>query len=163
MHRYFNLLKQEVMAVIPSVIFFCIVFNLITFTTDLILRADKQTYITYLSATIAGLVAGKVLIIANSLPFINLFPHKPLIYNISWKFFIYMLIIFILRLGEKFLRASITQKSLVMGGLAVKFELMNSIFWSTEMWLALSFLLYIVCVEFMNALGVEKVKRMLFG
>lgn len=163
MYRFFNWLKQEAVSVIPSVIFFCIVFNLINFTTDLILRSDKQTYVTYLSATIAGLLAGKVLIIANSLPFINLFPNKPLIYNISWKFFIYMVVIFILRLGEKILHAAIVKNSLAIGLQTVKLELVKPIFWSTEMWLALSFLLYIVCMEFVDALGAKKVKQMLFG
>ena len=47
---------------------------------------------TSISIAVAALILGKAVLIADMLPFINRFPHKPLIYNIAWKTVIYLLI-----------------------------------------------------------------------
>ena len=45
-----------------------------------------------ISIAVAALILGKAVLIADMLPMINRFPHKPLIYNIAWKTVIYWLI-----------------------------------------------------------------------
>ena len=44
------------------------------------------------SVTIAALILGKAVLIADMLPIINRYPEKPLVYNIVWKTTIYLLV-----------------------------------------------------------------------
>jgi hypothetical protein len=63
-------------------------------TDDLLLRL-KGTEIaasTPVQVTVASLILGKAVLLADMLPFINRYPDKPLAYNIAWKTVIYGLV-----------------------------------------------------------------------
>ena len=51
--------------------------------------------------TIAALILAKAVLIADLMPFINLYPHKPLIYNVVWKTAIYLLIATLIHYAER--------------------------------------------------------------
>src|SRR5687768_1118212 len=93
-------LKLEIIHAIPAIIFFLISFNLINLTERLMIRTEEidGIFLSYWSATIAALLVGKIIILVNSFSFINLFPDKPLVYNISWKFLVYGVLTFLFRI-----------------------------------------------------------------
>jgi hypothetical protein len=93
-------IKHEILGAIPPVIFFFIVFQLLAFTRALILIEYGIQVSIFLNATIAALIVGKVVLITDKLPMVNQFPNKPLIYNIVWKTFIYIVAALLVRYVE---------------------------------------------------------------
>jgi hypothetical protein len=89
MKNILHKIKQEFLKVLPPTIFFFFAFNIVAITTVLMLKGQGIEITSILGATILALVVGKVVLIADHMPFINKFPDKPLIYNIVWKTFIY--------------------------------------------------------------------------
>jgi uncharacterized membrane protein len=164
MARLWSLIKKEALSVLPAVIYFAISFNLILFSDSLLLRThDIPIPFSYCSVTLGALIAGKVIIIVNTFPFLNKFPDKPLVYNIVWKFFIYAVFIFLLRVAENFIHASLHFHSWTKGWLHVELTLQTARFWSIELWLFLLFFLFIFYNELVDNMGRDKVRKMLFG
>lgn len=157
-------LKEEVISVIPAVIYFCIAFNLIHLAVGLMLKPDDVRYLSYTTVTIGALIIGKVLIIADSLPFINLFPTKPLIYNIIWKFFLYNICVVIVWSLDTFVQEYyFFFKSAYAAWGQVLFDYSTPFFWSAQLALWMTFLVFTVFSELTRAIGKEKMKKMIFG
>jgi len=158
-------LKVEMINVIPAIIFFLISFNLINLTERLIIRTDEINgiFLSYWSATIAALVVGKIIIIVNSFSFINLFPEKPLIYNISWKFLVYGVLTFLFRVVESGVHFVIDDKHTMTLAAFVMDKLTSPLFWAIQMWILMTFILYIIASEFCRVLGGKKVREMVLG
>ncbi|MBI5448142.1 MAG: hypothetical protein HY939_05385 [Gammaproteobacteria bacterium] len=155
--------RKEILHTLPAVLFFVVSFNLIVFSEDLMFKQHYFSNTYYLSATLAALFMGKLLLILNSFSFINLFPDKPLIYNISWKFVVYSFFILFFRVIENFIHALIQFKSFALAYEYLSMALSSSIFWAIQTWTALLFLIFIIANEFIQAIGKEKIKSLLFG
>ena len=156
-------LKDETIEAIPVIIYFLITFNLINLTERLMLRAIEPGFGSYLLATTGALLAGKLLIIVNTFPFLNAFPTKPMIYNILWKFFIYGIATLIFRLLDILAHFFLDYTGGLTVGQYILFRLTSSIFWAIEIWLLMLFFVYIVAHEFMQVMGKKNVMKMLFG
>ena len=85
-------LKEEFFALLPPTIYFFVALHIVAFVRVLMLEKTGIAPSTSISIAVAALILGKAVLIADMLPFINRFPHRPLIYNIAWKTVIYLLI-----------------------------------------------------------------------
>ena len=83
---------EEFKKVLPSTIFFFIILHIIALIRSLMVRETGITPPTSASVLIASLILGKSVLIADMLPFINRFPNKPLVWNVSWKTLMYALV-----------------------------------------------------------------------
>ena len=92
MSELFAKVKEEIIEVLPPTIFFFITLHLVAIVRVLMLKGSGIAVSTPLQVTVAALILGKAVLIADLLPFINLYPHKPLIYNVVWKTTIYVLV-----------------------------------------------------------------------
>jgi hypothetical protein len=90
---------EEMKAVLPPTIFFFIALHIVAFIRVLMLRGTGVPLSTSVSVTVAALILGKAVLIADHLPFINLYPNKPL--NILWKTAIYTLLSFFIHYMER--------------------------------------------------------------
>lgn len=163
MLKFYQWIKKEIINIIPAVIYFVIAFNLIHFTVGLSLCAGEPRDYTYWTVTLGALIVGKMLLIINSFPFVNLFPNKPLACNITWKFFLYGFFVFIFHTLEAIFHYSLKYKNIDQAYVLLKAELVSSLFWATQMWLLLLFFIFVVFSEFVRILGKNKVKEILFG
>ncbi len=163
MTSFFTTLKRESIHAIPAVIFFTLSFNFIVLTESLMLEHRAPMPITYLAATLGGMVAGKILIIVNSMPFINAYPNKPLIYNIAWKFFLYSTVSFIFRLCDTYVHSLFKKMNQEMILKHFGVILTSPIFWSVQLWLLFLILIYVITSEFNRVMGKKEIMRMLFG
>ena len=143
-------LKREILGTIPTVMFFFVVFQLLAFTRALILKGYGIQVSTFLNATIGALVVGKVVLVADLLPFINRFPNKPLIYNIVWKTFIYVPLIR-------------EYKNLTVANSHLFNEAVWPHFWLVQLWLLVCFFMYCTIRELGRILGREQLRSMFFG
>jgi hypothetical protein len=155
--------KQEFLKVLPPTIFFFFTFNIIAITSVLMLRGRGLEVSSILGATVLALVVGKVVLIVDHTPFVNKFPDKPLIYNIVWKSFIYVIAVLLARYIEHLI------PFLKEGGgfMAAHRHLMEEVNWARflaiQIWFMVLFFFYTVLVELIRVLGKERVVKMFFG
>lgn len=92
---------KEFEEVLPPIVFFAIGFNLIEFTTQLVLDDYLARFANYMVATAAALVVGKAVLLANLLPFLRRFDTAPLIRPVLFKTLVYTAVVFLVRVLEK--------------------------------------------------------------
>jgi hypothetical protein len=93
--------KHEFVEMLPPTIFFFIILHIVAIIRSLMTRDSGIELPTVESVTIAALVLGKSVLIANMLPFVNRFPEKPLAWNVAWKTVIYALVALVIHYFER--------------------------------------------------------------
>ena len=156
-------LKHEILGAIPTVVFFFIAFQLLAFTRALILKEYDIQISTFLNATIAALVVGKVVLSADLLPIINRFPNKPLIYNIVWKTFIYLVAALLVRYIEHLVPFIREYSDFAVAHRHLLDKIVWPHFWLVQIWLLVIFLMYCTIKELVRVLGRERVRSMFLG
>jgi hypothetical protein len=156
-------LKRAILGVVPPVLFFFVVFQLLAFTRALILKGYGIEVSTFLKATIAAIIVGKVVLFADLLPIFNRFPNRPLIYNIVWKTFIYMVAAIIVRYVEHLIPLIREYKNLTVANSHLLNEVVWPHFWLVQLWLLVCFLMYCAVRELGRVLGREQIRSMFFG
>jgi hypothetical protein len=155
--------KSKLLSVIPTVLFFFIVFQLLAFTRALILKGYGIQASTFLQATIAALVVGKVVVLADLLPMMNRFPNRPLVYNIVWKTSIYMVTAIVVRYAEHLIPRMLEYRNLTGANSHLLDEVIWPHFWLVQLWLLVCFFMYCTIRELGRVLGREKVRAMFLG
>src|SRR6266566_9871555 len=85
-------LKEEFFKLLPPTIYFFVALHIVAFVRVLMLKGTGLAPSSSISIAVAALILGKAVLIADMLPLINRFPHKPLIYNVAWKTVLYWLL-----------------------------------------------------------------------
>src|SRR5438034_9829092 len=85
-------LKEEFFKLLPPTTFFFVALHIVAFVRVLMLKGTGISPLSSISVAVAALILGKAVLLADMLPMINRFPHKPLIYSVSWKTLIYLLV-----------------------------------------------------------------------
>lgn len=163
MSRVFAFLKREFFEVLPPTIFFFVAFHVITITNALTLKRYGITVESFATATVAALVVAKVLLIADHLPFVNKFPHKPLLHNTVWKTGIYLVAALVVRYAEHLIPFWSAKGSFAAGNEAMFEEVVWSNFWAVQIWLAVLLFVYTGFRELARAIGTAEVRAMFFG
>ncbi len=154
---------REFKHMLPPTVFFVISFNVIALTVALLSRGHAADVSVHVAATLAGMVCGKAVLVADKLPFFNRYPEKPLIWNTAWKTALYMVVTLCFRLIEKLVAAATSDYGFSAGleEEAAHFEWAR--FWAVQLWLAILFFAYSGFGEFIGAVGRDKVLRMFLG
>ncbi len=92
---------KELREILPPMVFFAFSFNLIVLTTDLILADYRASFGNFMVATMAALVVGKAVLVANAIPFLRRFDVAPMIQPVLFKTFVYWSVVFLVRFVEK--------------------------------------------------------------
>ena len=163
MSKILRTLRHEFIQVLPPTIFFFIAFNVITITKALMLKGHGIEVSGLAAAAVGALLVGKVILIADKLPFINRFPEKPLIYNVVWKTTIYVVGAFLVHYLEHLVPVWWREGSLVAANRRLAAEVVWPHFWVVQIWMGVLLFVYCTVREFVHALGAQKVKAMFFG
>src|SRR5262245_60816141 len=163
MHRALEKLTEEFFAVLPPTIFFFVSLHIIAFVRALIAKGSQIALLSTISMTVAALILGKAVLIADHLPGINLYPHKPLVYNVAWKTAIYMLVAAVIHYLERLFEFSRQAGGVVAGNEKLLAEIVWPHFWALQIILFLLILMYCVGCELVRVIGRDKVMRMFFG
>jgi len=156
-------IKEEIGALLPPTIFFFIALHLVAFVRVLMLKGTGIAPGTMVSATVAALILGKAVLIADSLPFINRYPDKPLVYNIAWKTTIYALVAMLIHYMERLVHYWREAGGLVAGNEKLLAEIVWPHFWAVQIFLVMLILIYCTMHELVRLIGGDKVRRMFFG
>ncbi|MHB1459562.1 MAG: hypothetical protein ACYC0V_21840, partial [Armatimonadota bacterium] len=98
-------LKHEYIELLPAVVFFLFAFNLIVLTDALTMEQYGIRVFSFLSATLLAIVIAKVVLVANLLPFMNMFRQRPLIYTTLWKTAIYVCTSLVVQYVERLIKS----------------------------------------------------------
>ena len=163
MSKLFAKVKQEIIEVLPPTIFFFITLHLVAIVRMLMLKGSGIPVNTSLQVTVAALILGKAVLIADLLPFINLYPHKPLIYNVVWKTTIYFLVAALVHYLERLADFWKETGSLVLGNQKLLMEIVWSHFWAIQILLLVLICFYCMMRELVRVMGRDKVLEIFFG
>ena len=100
---------------LPPTLFFLISFNIIVFTTNLLVHDYWFKLSSFLLATTTALIVGKAVLVANSIRLIDRFRGAPLIQPILYKTIFYTLVVLVVRLAERFIHLAIDDDGFLRG------------------------------------------------
>jgi hypothetical protein len=156
-------IKEEIEALLPPTIFFFIALHLVTLVRTLMLEGTGVALGTSVSVTVAALILGKAVVIADILPVINRYPNRPLVYNIVWKTVIYELIAMLVHYLERLVEFWRATGGLIAGNEKLLAEMVWPHFWAIHIFMTILILMYCTIREFVRVLGADHVRRMVFG
>jgi hypothetical protein len=163
MNKLFGRVKDEFMAVLPPTIFFFLTLHLVAIVRVLMLKGSGIAVSTPLQVTVAALILGKAVLVADLLPFINLYPHKPLIYNVVWKTAIYFLVAALVHYLERLADFWKEAGSLAAGNQKLLAEIVWPHFWAIQILLLVLIFFYCTMHELVRVIGRDKVLEIFFG
>jgi hypothetical protein len=156
-------IKEEIDALLPPTIFFFVALHLVALVRVLMLKGTGISPGTSVSVTVAALILGKAVVIADLLPLINRYPHKPLIYNVAWKTTIYVLVAMLVHYLERLVDFWREAGGLVAGNERLLAEIVWPHFWAIQIFLVVMILMYCTMRELVRVIGGDKMRRMFFG
>jgi hypothetical protein len=163
MHKVLEKLKEEFFAVLPPTIFFFVALHLVTFIRVLMAKGSHFEPMSTTSITVAALILGKAVLIADMLPAINRYPDKPLAYNVAWKTAIYWLMATGIHYVERLIDFSRQAGSIAAGNAKLFAEIVWPHFWAVQIILFILIVVYCTAHELGRVIGREKLLRLFFG
>ena len=156
-------IKEEIAALIPPTIFFFIALHIVVFVRVLMLKGTGIAFGTSVTVAVAALILGKAVVIADLLPFINRYPDKPLVYNVTWKTVIYLLVALLVHYLERLVEFWRETGGFIAANDKMLAEIVWPHFWAIQIILAVMIVVYCTMHEMVRLLGAEKVRHMFFG
>ena len=156
-------IMQEVREVIPPAIFFLIAFHVLALSRALMLREYGIHVAAAAGATVGALIVAKVVLIADSLPLINRFPERPLIYNVGWKTTMYVIAALAVHYLEHLVPVWWRMGNLGDANQHLLDEVVWPHFWAIQLWLVVLLFVYCAMRELVRTIGPHEVRRMFFG
>jgi hypothetical protein len=156
-------LKEEFFKLLPPTIFFFVALHIVAFVRVLMLKGTGISPLSSISIAVAALILGKAVLIADMLPLINRFPHKPLIYNIAWKTVVYLLLSAVIHYLERLIDFWRETGSFVAGNQKLLAEIVWPHFWAIQIILLVLIVMYCTMHEMVRVIGREKMLRIFFG
>lgn len=162
MSKLTDTLKHEFKELLPPTIFFFVMLHLVALVRALMIQGTGISAPTSASVTIAALILGKAVLIANALPFINRFPEKPLIWNAGWKTLIYTLVAVAIRYLERLYEYWKKAHGLAAANHQLIAETDWAHFWAIQILLVTLIANYCVFAELSRVIGQDKLRSMFF-
>ena len=155
-------LLHEVREALPPTIFFFVGFNFVVLTTNLLVAQYLVAVSNFMLATVAALVVGKAVLVANKIPLLKRYDRAPLIQPILFKTAFYWVIVFFARLLERFVHFVLEGNP---PGDFVAY-LITTFSWhrfsAISLWILVLFLIYVTVSEFSHLFGPGELRRLFF-
>jgi hypothetical protein len=156
-------LLHEAREALPPTVFFFAGFNFVVFTTNLLLADYAIAVSSFMLATLAALVVGKAVLVANAMPLLRRYDRAPLIQPILFKTAFYWVIVFFARLLERFVHFSVFDRK--PPGEFFPY-LITTFSWhrfsAISLWILMLFLIYVTATEFGRLFGPGEIERLFF-
>jgi hypothetical protein len=156
-------LLHEAREALPPTLFFFVGFNFIVFTTNLMLADYAIAVSSFMLATVAALVVGKAVLVANAMPLLRRYDRAPLIRPILFKTAFYWVVVFLARLLERFVHFSLLERkppSDFVPYLITTFSWHR--FSAISLWILVLCLIYVTATEFRHLFGRGELRRLFF-
>ena len=156
-------IKKEIAHTLPAVLYFFLAINLFNRTFGWILQEAGSHLITFPRIVISSIIIGKVILIADALPFLNKFSNKPRIYNTVWKTAIYYLFGFIFIMVERLIPLLLKYKDIITAWQYMPQNISLPRFCTGQIWMVVLLFFFVVFHELVQGVGKDKLREMFFG
>jgi hypothetical protein len=156
-------IREEILALIPPMIFFFVALNLVALIRALMLRGTGIPLSTPLQILVAALVLAKAVLLADLWPAINRYPDKPLVYSIAWKTTIYSLVATALHYLEHLVDFWKEAGNFVAANQLLLARTVWPHFWAIEIVLVVLVLNYCAITELARLIGAKELWQIFFG
>jgi hypothetical protein len=163
MSKLSSKLKEEFLKILPPTIYFFVALHIVMFIRVLLLEGTEVSPSSSISIAVAALILGKAVLIADMLPIINRFPHKPLFYNVAWKTLIYLLLSFVIHYLERLIEVWRKTGDIATANQKLLSEIIWPHFWAIQIILFVLIAIYCTMHELARVIGEEKILRIFFG
>jgi hypothetical protein len=163
MRKLFTKLREEISALLPPTLFFFVALHLVALIRGLMLKGTGIALSTSWQVTVAALILGKAVLVADLLPFINRYPDQPLIYNVAWKTTIYVLVAMLVHYVEHLIDFWRAAGGFLAGNQKLLAEIVWPHFWAIQILLVVLILMYCTMHELIRVIGRDKVLAIFFG
>jgi hypothetical protein len=160
--KIFDFLKKECQEILPAFIFFALMFTIVLVTRALTLEEYGITPHASATAVIGALLVSKAILLADRIPYLNLYPKFPLFWNVLLKTVVFSLLTFLFLFIEEWIRQVHKHQSVAEAFRQFSNDVVWLFFWSSEIWIAVLLLFYCAGAEFFRAVGVDKAKEIFF-
>jgi hypothetical protein len=161
-HRVGAKLLEEFRHILPPTIYFFLGFNLVLLTKRLMLEQYLIQFTGFFIATGAALIVGKVVLVADMMPFLKRFDDAPLAKPILFKTLVYTVFVLVARLIEALIHYYVAGGH--VGGFIA--EQVSDFTWSrfiaTQLWIFVLFLGYVTGMELNHLLGDGELRKIMF-
>jgi len=147
---------------LPPTIYFFIAFNLIVFTTNLMVHDYWFRAAAFVIASTTALVVGKTVVVVDQVRLIDHFRGAPLIQPILYKTIFYALVVFVVRVVERSIHLALDDRGLGPAFHAFVMDFTWRRFVAIQIWIFVCFLLYVTAIELNAALGKGRMTSLLF-
>ena len=155
--------KEEARKLFVAAVFFAIGFCAILVQNRLLVEGSQVKTGSFLKALIGGAIVAKVLLVVDVLPFVDIFPHKPIINNVAWKTTLYLMAALGFLYLEPFLLHLIHGAGFQASSTQAWRELMLPRTWAIVISLAILLLGFTTMQELSRTLGRDQFKHMFLG
>ena len=161
-HRIGARLLHEAREALPPTIFFFVGFNFIVLTTNLLVAQYLVAVSNFMLATMAALVVGKAVLVANKIPLLRRYDRATLIQPILFKTAFYWVVVFFARLLERFVHFVIegNPPGDFIAYLITTFSWHR--FCAISLWILVLFLIYVTATEMSHLFGPDELRRLFF-
>ncbi|MGO9622030.1 MAG: hypothetical protein ACLPT6_11570 [Desulfobaccales bacterium] len=163
MQKIVKIIKRELVAVFPPTIFFFIAFNVIIISQKLTLEQYGIKFSGFVNAAVGALIVAKALLVADDIKYINKYPNKPLIYNIVWKTFLYLLVTLMVQYIEGIIPLLVKYHSVKIAIDRGWAEIIWPHFWAVHIVFIFLLSLYVSFRELARAIGEKKFLQIFLG
>lgn len=161
--RAIRWLAHELREAAPAAAYFFASFQLVAFTDALLLEDYGIRVPTFMLATVAALVAAKVVLILDLMPVANRFAGHPLVLSIAWKTLLFMLVIAAFKYLEHLVPLLHAHRDLAAAHHALVASIQWPRFWALGIWLAVLFAVFAAVRELGRVLGRERLTKILLS
>lgn len=163
MHGIRGRVKEEIRNFLGAALFFAVAALLISVANRLKFGAANLEVVSVARAIVIGAIIAKVMITIDLLPFVDAFPGKPLVYNITWKMLLYIAGSLVFRYIEPTVRFLFGGATWSDASVRAMQEFTQPAFWSTEIWVTVTLLIFVTGRELTRVLGHDKMRLIFFG
>jgi hypothetical protein len=156
-------LLHEIREALPPTIFFFVGFNFVVLTSNLLVARYLIGLSNFMLTTLAALVVGKAVLVANKIPLLRRYDRAALVRPILFKTAFYWVMVFLARLLERFVHFFVLEHNHPADFFRY---LITTFSWhrfvAISLWICVLFLIYVTASEFSHLFGPGEIPRLLF-
>lgn len=163
MSKAVEILKEELLALVPPTIYFFVALHVVALVRKLMTAGTGLPVSSSAQIAIGALIIGKAVLLADLWPPINRFPSRPLIYNIAWKTLIYFSVATVIHYLERLFDFAREAGGIAAGNAKLLAEMVWPHFLAIQIVLLILVFSYCVIRELTRVLGKAKMLEIFFG
>jgi hypothetical protein len=159
-----QIIKKEIVHVLPVFFFFLIFFTLINWIETLLFDQVGMEGFKFYQVLLAAALIAKIVLVIDHMSWIDRYKNTPLAISITWKTLFYWLILFFVRLMIKFVPVFWDNSQNLQADLLQSFcSVQWNLFLSVQAYYLMLLFIFVAFKELVSKIGKKKAKELFFG